>query len=161
VPDYRAKAQAFIGSLSGAKTATPSTASVLVDGKRVAFQAYEIEENNYFKLRDIAAAVSGSPRQFNVEWDSAQNTIRLISGMAYTKNGSEFVTAGTEGSLSVMQSKSSLLLDGQAVSLTAYTIAGSNYFKLRELGQLLHFDVRWDGALGTILIDTTQDYSMQ
>jgi len=61
----------------------------------------------------------------------------------------------------VPQNKSSLLLDGKAVRLTAYTIAGNNLSKLRELGQVLHFDVRWDGAAGTIPIDTTQDYSNQ
>jgi len=150
----------FIAALSVTKTATPSAASVLVDGTRVQFQAYTIENNNYFKLRDIAAAISGTERQFNVEWDSAQNTIRLVSGTAYTKVGGELTIGNSTGG-SVPQNKSSLLLDGKAASLTAYTIEGNNYFKLRELGQLLHFDVRWDGAAGAILIDTTQDYSNQ
>jgi hypothetical protein len=160
VPDYRTTLLAFINSLSSTKTANPSTASVLVDGKPVQFQAYEIENNNYFKLRDIAAAISGTPRQFNVEWDSAQNAIKLLSGTAYAKVGGELTIGNSTGG-SVPQNKSSLLLDGKAVSLTAYTIAGNNYFKLRELGQALHFDVRWDGASGTILIDTAQDYTGQ
>ncbi|PKM73598.1 MAG: hypothetical protein CVU91_04760 [Firmicutes bacterium HGW-Firmicutes-16] len=161
IADYRTKLQDFIASLNVTKTAMPSTASVLVDGTRVQFQAYTIENNNYFKLRDIAAAISGTARQFNVEWDSIQNSIKLISGTAYTKVGGELVTTGTVVSGSVPQNKSSLLLDGEAVNLTAYTIAGNNYFKLRDLGQALHFDVRWDGTAGTILIDTTQDYSNQ
>ena len=132
-----------------------------MDGKRVQFQAYEIENNNYFKLRDIAAAISGTARQFNVEWDSAQNAIKLTSGAAYTKVGGELTITGSSGGGSVPQNKSSLLLDGKSINLTAYTIAGNNYFKLRELGQVLHFDVRWDSAMGAILIDTTQDYSNQ
>jgi len=159
--DYSAKVESFISSLSGTKTANPSDASVLVDGKPVQFQAYEIDNNNYFKLRDIAAAISGTARQFNVEWDSAQNTIRLLTGAAYAPVGGELAITGSPFVGSVMQSKSSLLLDGKPISLTAYTIADNNYFMLRELGQALHFDVRWDGASGTILIDTTQDYSFQ
>jgi len=158
VPDYRTKLQDFIASLNVTKTATPSTASVLVDGKRVQFQAYTIENSTYFKLRDIAAAISGTTRQFNVVWDSAQSTIRLVSGTAYAAVGGELTVTGGAGG-NVPQNKSSLLLDGKTISLTAYTIAGNNYFKLRELGQALHFDVRWDSAAGTILIDTTQDYS--
>ena len=161
VPDYRAGVLAAAQSLSGAKTTRPSAASVLVDGRSVQFQAYEIENNNYFKLRDIAAVISGTSRQFDVEWDSAQNAIKLISGNAYTAVGGELATASSGYTGSVMQSKSSVLLDGKAVSLTAYTIADNNYFKLRDLAQTLHFDVRWDAAAGTIIIDTTQDYSAQ
>ncbi len=37
-------------------------ASVLVNGKSVAFEAYNIDGSNFFKLRDIAMALSGSAK---------------------------------------------------------------------------------------------------
>lgn len=49
--------------------------------------------------------------------------------------------------------------DGQSISLTAYTINGNNYFKLRDLGAAFDFDVSRDGASNAIFIDTTADYT--
>ena len=42
---------------------------------------------------------------------------------------------------------------------TAYNIGGNNYFKLRDLGQALGFNVTWDDATRTVSILTDQDYS--
>ncbi|MDR3310916.1 MAG: copper amine oxidase N-terminal domain-containing protein [Oscillospiraceae bacterium] len=52
------------------KTAKPTTSKVFVDGKPVALTAYNISDYNYFKLRDLAAAIG-----FFVDWDEANNTI--------------------------------------------------------------------------------------
>ncbi|MEG0798795.1 MAG: WG repeat-containing protein, partial [Acidaminococcaceae bacterium] len=50
-------------------TAISSAQKVTVNGKDVAFDAYNINGNNYFKLRDLAFALSGSEKQFDVGWD--------------------------------------------------------------------------------------------
>ena len=52
-------------------TAKPTASKVLVNGKEVAFDAYNISDNNYFKLRDIALQISGTEKQFEVQWDEA------------------------------------------------------------------------------------------
>jgi hypothetical protein len=57
------------------KTAKPTTANVLVNGIAVKFEAYNIGGNNYFKLRDLAMALSGTGKQFDVSWDAAENAI--------------------------------------------------------------------------------------
>jgi hypothetical protein len=49
-----------------------------LDGKEVSFTAYTIEGNNYFKLRDIAAAFD-----FGVDWDGAANTIAVDTDKGY------------------------------------------------------------------------------
>lgn len=41
-------------------TAKPTASKVLVNGKEVAFDAYNINDNNYFKLRDIALSLCAS-----------------------------------------------------------------------------------------------------
>lgn len=48
------------------KNAALSANSVLVNGEKVAFDAYTIDGFNYFKLRDIAAALTGSDATFDV-----------------------------------------------------------------------------------------------
>ena len=40
-----------------------------------------------------------------------------------------------------------------------YNIGGNNYFKLRDLAELLNFQVLWDNSSRTIRIDTTKSYS--
>ncbi len=42
--------------------------------------------------------------------------------------------------------------------MTAYTINGNNYFKLRDLGQAFNFGVTWDQENNAVVIDTTQGY---
>lgn len=158
VPDYHTAVETFLASLDSMKTAKPTASAVLVDGKRVEFEAFEIDGNNYFKLRDIAAVLSGTPKQFNVKWDGTQNIISLISGASYTAVGGELTKGGAAGG-GVTPGDASLLLDGAPLKLTVYTISSNNYFKLRDLGQVLNFSVLWDNKTGTIVIDTTSAYT--
>ena len=44
------------------------------------------------------------------------------------------------------------------MKLTAYTINGNNFFKLRDLGSALDFYVGWDAAAGTVVVDTGKGY---
>jgi hypothetical protein len=138
--------------------AKPTAASVLVNGETVAFDAYSINGNNYFKLRDLAYVLSGSEKQFEVGWDSATNAITLTSGMPYTAVGGEMSGRGS-GEKTPIPTDSKIYLDGREVDLTAYNIGGNNYFKLRDIGQKLDFGVTWDGVNSIILIDTAKAYS--
>ncbi len=137
--------------------ANPTSSKVLVNGKEVAFDAYTIDGSNYFKLRDLAFVLNGTEKQFEVGWDNASKTITLTSGQGYTANGSEMAKGSGAQSASVSASK--LLIDGKEVSLTAYTIGGNNYFKLRDIGQAFDFGIGWDNATKTITIDTSTGYT--
>jgi len=139
-------------------TATPNASKVLVNGKSVAFDAYTISGNNYFKLRDLAYVLSGTGKQFEVSWDGKANAISLTSGKGYTAVGGE-LSAGAAGAKTAQPNKSKILLDGKEISLTAYTIGGNNYFKLRDIGKVFDFGVGWDGATQTISIDTSKGYT--
>ena len=55
---------------AAAVKANPTSARVLVNGKSVTFDAYSINNNNYFKLRDL-----GKYLEFNVDWDAATNCV--------------------------------------------------------------------------------------
>lgn len=139
-------------------TAKPTASKVLVNGKEVAFDAYNINDNNYFKLRDIALQLSGTEKQFEVEWDETNDAILLTSGMPYTAVGGEMAAAGTESRKAEL-TQSAVILDGAEASFTAYNILDNNYFKLRDLGQAFDFDVSWDEASQTITIDTSASYT--
>ncbi len=134
-------------------TATPTNSKVLVNGTAIEFDAYTINGNNYFKLRDVAQVVSGSAKQFDVTWDGGKNAINLISGQAYATAGGA-LEKGDGTAKKAEANTSAIYKDGAAVTLAAYTINGNNFFKLRDLGEAFGFDVAWDSANNAITIDT-------
>jgi len=115
---------------------------VLVNGSPVAFDAYLINGNNYFKLRDLAYILSGTDKQFEVTWDDTLKAINLISGKPYTVSGGEMAT-GSKNTATAYPSAATVFINGVRVELTAYTINGFNYFKLRDLGKEFDFGVIW------------------
>ena len=132
--------------------AAPTASKVTVNGEAKAFEAYNIKSNNYFKLRDIAYVLNGTDSSFSVGWDGAANSIALVKGEAYAPTGSEMKVSGTKDIKDAVESNSTILIDGQKAALKAYTIKGNNYFKLRDLGTALGFNVGWDNASQTISI---------
>lgn len=44
-----------------------------------------------------------------------------------------------------------IYVDGKRVELEAYAINGSNYVKLRDIGQTVNFEVYWDGSAARII----------
>lgn len=53
-------------------------ASILLDGTQIELSAYNINNYNYFKLRDVAAALN-----FSVTWDDRTNRIHIDPDSAY------------------------------------------------------------------------------
>ena len=132
----------------------PSNQALSVNGEAVTgAQVYNINGSNYFKLRDVAAMLSGTGSQFALEYDAAARQIVLTTGEAYTPDGSE-LTAGEDQSATAVRSSQSLTIDGEAASLQAFNIGGNNYFMLRDLGEALGFEVDYDAATRTMIINS-------
>ena len=136
-------------------TATPNQASVSVDGKAIAIAAYNIDGYNYFKLRDVAAALNGTAANFEVGFDAETKSIALTKNAAYTATGQELKDAATEKKTAAASGQK-ILLDGAEVSMQAYLIDGYNYFQLRELGKTLGFEVAWDNEAKAINMITVK-----
>jgi hypothetical protein len=145
----------------GTVEATPTTATVLINGQRVAFQAFNIEGSNYFRLRDLSYALRGTSAQFNVGWDEANGFIIITLGEPYEPIGGEMqivatgaVTATANEAKLYFPLGSSLIPEPHVFLHRAANIDGSNYLMLRDLSPQLGFDVDWDTATSTILITT-------
>lgn len=138
--------------------AKPTASKVLVNGDATSFEAYNINGNNYFKLRDIAKVVSETEKQFDVEYNAEVKAINLLSDKAYTAVGGE-MAAGDGKAKSAVLNTSKIYKDGEEISLTAYNINGNNYFKLRDLASAFDIGVTWDGATNTVGIDTSLEYT--
>lgn len=151
--------QTFFNQYTGSPAlATYSTHKIQVDGKPVSIAAYGINGNNYFKLRDLAALLNGTEAQFQVGWNDAARTITLTTGKAYTAVGGELAKADGLNRFGTA-TDSPIYIDGVLADLTAYNINDNNYFKLRDLGKALGFNVGWDDATRTVSITTDEPYT--
>ena len=145
-------------------TAKPTTSRILINGQQVAFEAYNINDNNYFKLRDVALSLRGTEKQFEVVWNPSfregniRGAIEMKSYSPYTTVGGE-MALGNGYTKTAKLTNSPILKDGTKVTkLVGYNISDNNFFKLRDLGELFDFNVSWDGKLNTIIINTSESY---
>lgn len=126
------------------KNSVAKTQTVCLGGQRFNTVAYNIDDNNYFKLRDIAQILSGTIKTFDIKYDGATNSIDMLSFYDYTSAGGE-LTPGDGVTRTAHSSSAFLTLDGVPIKATCYNIDGNNYFKLRDITDALDCRVEWDG----------------
>ena len=136
------------------KTADLSNAKVAVNGEAIAPQAYTIDGYTYFKLRDVAKALAGTVAGFDVSWDQEARMVALQTGAVYKAQDGETDAAAFAKKAEAHLSADPVMVNGAEAALEAYNIDGYNYFKLRDLGNLLGFTVGWDTATSSISITT-------
>lgn len=148
---------AVMVTAAGAVNATPTENTIYVDGTKVNGAAYMINDNNYFKLRDIAAMVNGSAKQFEVSWNETAKRIDLTTNKAYTVVGGELALPSSVAK-TANASNASVFKDGGKVDYTGYNIADNNYYKLRDLCKDMDIGVKYDLATNRVDILTTVGY---
>lgn len=131
--------------------------AVLVNGEKVAFDAYTIDGYNYFKLRDVAAALTGTASNFDVQWDAEKFCIALTTAKAYEKIEGDLVAGKGEAAVVATSTTMGVTLNGEAVELKGYAIGGNTYFQLRDLGEKLGFVVDWSAAEKFVVLNSS-DY---
>lgn len=75
--------------------------------------------------------------------------------------GAALFSGGTAlaAGLTAEPSSQTFYVDGRQVYLQAYAIGGSNYVKLRDVGQAVNFHVTYDGATNSVQIATDEPYN--
>ena len=116
--------------------------------------AYNINGNNFVKLRDLAYLLNGTSKQFSIGFNATTNTVTMTSGGAYNAIGGEMVIPSSYKK--AQPTKQVVYLDNKIISPAIYNIDGNNYFLLRDMANLLDFYVTFSGS--TASIDTTRDY---
>ena len=134
-------------------TVVLSPQNLRVNGAKIACEKYNIDGSNYFKLRDIAMVLSGTGSEFSVGWDGEKKVISVVTGESYEPNGSELDLSGGDKSATAVPSTQTLLINGvERGDLSAYNIGGNNFFKLRDLGDALGFQVNYDKESNTAIV---------
>ena len=133
------------------KNSVAKTQTVCLEGRKFNTVAYNIDDNNYFKLRDIAKILDGTIKTFDIKYDGATNSIDMLSFYDYTSAGGE-LTPGDGVTRTAHSSSAFLTLDGVPIKATCYNIEGNNYFKLRDITDALDCRVEWDGKTQMIWV---------
>lgn len=66
-----------------------------------------------------------------------------------------------EAFLKAYPSNHTMYLDGRQIELEAYVINGSNYVRLRDVGEAVGFNVYWDSTSSAVQIDSDAPYTGQ
>ncbi len=69
---------ATASTVSATADAKPASATVVIDGKQVNFEAYNIDGNNYFKIRELAECID-----FAIGYDQKTNTVTIDTTMGF------------------------------------------------------------------------------
>ena len=62
-------------------------------------------------------------------------------------------------SLKATLSTNRILVDGQETHMTAYTIGGSNYVRLRDIGRAVGFNVYWNSDAKCVQVESKKPYT--
>ena len=125
--------------------------AVYVGSTRVYPTGYNINDNNYFKLRDV-----GKLAGFGVDWNEDTRTVEINT----TRTAPE-LTGITDTAVTGATAKPTdqrITVDGKEVSMTAYKIKGNNYVKLRDIGKTINFGVSFNMATKAVSIDPNGTY---
>lgn len=148
-------------------TAYASKAVIMVDGKLVSFDAYALHdakgnETNYLKLRDVAKVINGSRAQFDVDYRDGSIVVDTRTPYAHP-NGTEMSTPFT-GDQTYKVNIAPVLVDGKDAGISSFVLkdargGGYTYYKVRDLGKALGFNVSWDNTNKCIVINTNETYT--
>lgn len=124
-----------------------------LDGEEVKIGGYLINANNYYKLRDLAALLNGTDKQFNIVFDDVKKQIALELGKPYEKLDTDLQEMKHDKTKAKMVTNT-ILVDGKEVELKAALIDRNNYVKLRDLGAVVGFLVDYNRETKAIIVDT-------
>jgi hypothetical protein len=144
-----------------ATTGTPEVAnkpvqySLIADGGiSIPLWAYEIDGSAYFKLRDIAMALSGTEKQFEVTWDESKNAVMLTTGTAYTSVGGELSEPTGSAGTTAKLPDTNFFMDGGRIPLRSYLVNGNHYVNITDLAANILFSSDCDDEKRTVEIRT-------
>ena len=161
-----------------------TTQAVTVNGEKVDFEGFNIEGFNYFKLEDVAAAVDKNltfdGKTFTIEEAPAEETTapteateeapaeetaKATEAAPAEETTAPTTTAPTEATEATAETTEEAPAEEEAaveegteettdVEYSSIEVEGVEYFKLRDLADIIGFGVDYDAATSTVVITT-------
>lgn len=136
-----------------------SSQKIELDGTEVNLGSYLIQGNNYMKLRDIAALLSGRESNFNVGFDKKNDLVILELSKPYKMLNGDLQMV-KECKSKVLLRDYRILVNGTRKQIKAALIHGNNYVRLRDLGSIVGFGVDFNHDSKTVLLNSSLGYDI-
>lgn len=144
---------------SGPVSATRTSAQIYLNDSSVSLTGYEIGGSNYFKLRDLAYALKDTTSCFDLAWNAGANRVEVYTQRPYAGEKEESGFSWQNRAVQAVPASAELTVDGRTVAVTAYEIGGNNYYKLRDMGEILSFSAQWLEESGSICLYTLDGHT--
>ena len=138
---------------SFAATAYPKDFTLYIDGKQMNFYTYDIGYYKYLKLRDIAYALNGTAKQFEIVWYGEENLVYIIHGSPYTIVGGEMESKGDDPMIAE-QTDSKIYIYSDEDQYLIYNFYGYNYISFYDFYDAFGCWIEWDFNKNAYTIDT-------
>ncbi len=161
-------------SYNSTRKISPSSSVIYVDNKPVQSKLFDFFGSSYIKLEDLAKALNGTSKQFNLSWNTQKTGLNFISGQPYqpldktftslvpshgqTAEASAPVTNGTVNEYDYFFHYENYLLNGNYIGVNSCIIDGELYVDVKEVARALNFYLGWDSVNNTIVIDSSMAY---
>lgn len=128
--------------LNNPLNASPIKASLALEGENVYPKTYVIDGVNYYSLRDMAYLLAETPYEFAISNDDGLN---FTIGEELNVDGTEMLEAGADKKTASLIN-TNVKVDGEEKAASYYEIDGKAYFSIRQLAELIGFEVDWNDA---------------
>lgn len=139
-------------------TAQPATQVLEIQDEHVELVGYALSDGaggvtTYVRLRDLAWLLNGTAAQFDVGYD---DLVSLTCHAPYTAHNGTEGRHPFHGDQPYIRWQGLTCVDGRDAPLQAFVLTdshggGHTYYKLRDLGQALGFNVGWSAQRGMYL----------
>lgn len=127
--------------------AVPKSVKVNLNGEEINMQSYRINNDDYFKLRDIALLLNETPYSFSIEWAEEGNTTVITTGEKYI-NSSESSSESYEKVI-VSPINNNIVIDEINKCITSFQINNNNYFRLYDISKVIGFTLEKENKIIT------------
>lgn len=139
------------------KRAKLSEDKFLFNDEDVYITTFKVEDENYFKISDLAALLEDTDKKFNVEFNEENLVVIITKGENYKKIQTDLKEQEL-GETDAYQGLHKLYInDGQEMKkleIKSYNILGNNYYRLRDLGKELGFGAAYNFKKSLVMLDT-------
>lgn len=149
---------AFAKANEKREDAKKSPQELFLNGKKSAINGYNIKGYNYFKLRDLAAILIGTEVKMDLEGDN--KNITIDTNKSYKKLKDDLKPLSNEVKRALEKDMTVKVISGTKSEFTkikVFNIGGYNYFKLRDVGELLDFKVSYDEKNNRAIVETGKE----
>ena len=140
-------------------TANPTKTTIYINGVATQFEAYMINDRNYFKVRDLGYVFDRTEKQFELTYDYSTGQIYMTSGRPYSRFGGEMAQGDGRPKTAVFNAGIAVDKDGVPVHIRAYMINDMNFVMMRDILELFNIGSTFNPATGEAMIDTSKPFT--